>query len=280
MSEPKVERDYHPNGQLRWQATIKDGKPVGFVRFWYENGVLEEECFCDDDGLEHGVMKRWNKEGELLGEFHFDHGTGFQKSWYEHGQIESESYSVRGKACGRSRMWFEDGSLMGVTYYLNGFTVSKKKYLAACEKDPALPRYEDDESEPEEPEFVGTYEKREAPISDWERQQYTEHINKYLRKPNRGEARHWLKGDENRRLGKEMDHEDSLELIEQGYKAGAIKIIAVEIRDDSSRHLVVYVPAAGPERERVFKWHSKVVQKCGWDPNDDWGQNELFVFFD
>jgi hypothetical protein len=77
-----------------------------------------------------------------------------------------------------------------------------------------------------------------------------------------------------------MTHEDSLEIIEDGYKAGATKIIAVEIEDETSDRLIVYIPTAGLKRERVFKWHSVVTQKCGWDPNDDWGQDELFVFFD
>lgn len=232
MSEPKIERAYHENGQLRWEGTIKDGKPIGWNRHWHEND-----------------------------------------------QLKSESYYVRGKDCGRSRMWWEDGSLMSVNYHLGGFKVSKKKYLKACEKDPTLPRYDDNEPEPEEPKFIETYQKRETPISESERQQYTEQINKYLREPNRGEARQWLKGDENRWLGR-MTHEDSLEVIEEGYKAGAIKIIAVDIAHDTTERLVVYVPPSGPERERVFKWHSVVAQKCGWAPNDDWGQNELFVFFD
>lgn len=279
MSVSKVESDYYSNGQLRWQATIKNGKPVGIVRHWHENGVLQEECQCDEDGLENGVVKTWDKEGKLLGECHFDHGTGISKRWYENGQLESETHCVHGKDCGRSRMWREDGSLMNVKYYLHGSEVIKKKYREACKKDPTLPRYEDDESEPEAPEIQGTYQKRETPISDWERQQYTDLINKYLRKPNRGEALQWLKGDENRWLGR-MPHVDSLELVEDGYKAGATKIIAVDIDDESTRRLIVYVPLAGAKREQVFKWHSIVVQKCGFDPNDDWGQSELLVFFD
>lgn len=279
MSKPKTERDYHDNGQLRWEGTIKDGKAVGWNRHWHENGVMQQECFFDDDGLEHGVKKNWNKEGELLGECPFDHGTGLSKSWHENDRLESETYYVRGRACGRSRMWWEDGSLMSVSYYLHGSDISRKKYLKACEKDPTLPRVEDDESDPEEPEFEAVYEKRETPISDWERQKYAEFINEFLRKPNRGEALLWLKGDENRWLGR-MTHEDSLEMVEEGYKAGAIKIIAVDIGAHSTKRLVVYVPPAGPEREQAFKWLSVVAQKCGWKPDDDWGQNELFVFFD
>ena len=168
---------------------------------------------------------------------------------------------------------------MSVDYYLGGRQVSKKKYIEACKKDPTLPRYEDDDLEPAEPKILGTYQKREAPASEWDRQRHNEFINKFLRKPNRGEARQWLRGDESRYIG-ELTHEDSVKFVEEGYKAGATEIIAVEIEDETTNCLIVELPPAGPKRERVFKWNSEFAQKTGWDPYDDWGQNEFFVFFD
>ena len=279
MSNAKVESDFYPNGQLQWQATIRDGKPVGLVKHWYENGVLKRECPCDDQGLEHGIVRDWNRDGKLLGECQMDHGTGIRKSWFENGQLESEIYHVLGKRCGRSRMWWEDGKLMSVEYFLGGKKVAEKKYIEACKKDPTLPRYEDDGFEPEEPKMSATYLKRAAPASEWDRHQHNEFINKFLRQPNRGEARQWLKGDENRFIG-EMTHEDSVEFVEEGYKAGAAKIIAVEIEDETTNCLVFELPPAGRKRERVFDWNSEYAHKAGFDPYDDWGQNELFVFFD
>jgi len=264
---------------LRWQATIRDGKPVGMVKHWYENGILKRQCFCDDEGLEHGTVKTWNKRGKLLGECHMDHGTGISKSWHENDRLKSESYYVQGKNCGRSRMWWEDGTLMSVNYYLLGKKVSKKKYIEACKNDPTLPRYEDGDSDLEEPQITGTYQKRERPASEWDLQKHDEFIKKFLRKPNRGEARQWLKGDEGRFIG-ELTHEDSVEFVEDGYKAGATKIIAVEIEEETTNCLIVYLPPAGPKREQVFKWNSEFAQRSGWDSYDDWGQNELFVFFD
>jgi hypothetical protein len=278
MPKAEIEKKYHPNGQLRWQATIKNGKPFGMVRHWHENGVLKEECPCDDEGLEHGIVKNWNKHGVLLGECSMDHGTGVIKSWYENDQLESESYYIRGKCCGRSRMWWEDGTLMSVNYHLEGKNVAKKKYIEACKKDSALPCYEDDHLEPKEPKISGTYQKRKVPASEWDRYQHGEFIKKFMRKPNRGEARQWLRGDENRCIG-EMTHEDSVEFIEEGYGAGATKIIAVEIEGETTNCLIVELPSARARRERVFEWNSEFAQKTGWDPYDDWGQNELFVYF-
>ena len=87
---------------------------------------------------------------------------------------------------------------MSVNYYIRGREISKAKYIEACKKDSTLPRYEDDDLKVEEPKISGTYQKREAPASEWDKHQHNEFINKFLRKPNRGEARQWLKDDENR----------------------------------------------------------------------------------
>lgn len=279
MENAKVERTFFPNGQLEWEATVKDGKPIGIVRHWYENGMPKRECPYDDDGLEHGVVKDWNKEGKLLGESEWHHGTGLSKNWFENGQLRSEHSYICGKRCGRSCIWWEDGGLMSTTYYIGDRKVSKKKYDEACKSDPTLPRYEDDDSKSEEPQITGTYQKREKPASEWDRQKHDEFIKKFLRKPNRGEARQWLKGDGGRFIG-ELTHEDSVEFVEEGYKAGATKIIAVEIEDETTNCLIVYLPTAGPKRGQVFKWNSEFAQRSGWDPYDDWGQNEFFVFFD
>lgn len=274
----KVERSYHPNGQLSWRGTIKNGKPVGIVKHWYENGVLQRECPYDDDGLEHGIVKDWSKEGKLLGESRWEHGTGISKSWFENGRLESESYYVRGKRCGRSRIWWEDAGLMSVAYYINDREVSKKKYDEACKANPTLPHYEDDGLEPEPVAAPIKYQKREMPVSEWERHKHRDFIKEFLRQPNRGEARQWLAGGEKRNIG-EMTPEESREYVEEGYKAGATKILAAEIEDDTTNCLIIYLPPHGPKRNRVFEWNGESAQKCGFDPYDDWGQNELFAYF-
>lgn len=277
MANANIERTFYPNGQVEWEATIKDGKPIGMVRHWYENGVLKQECPCDENGLEHGVVKDWNKEGELVNESRWSHGTGVSKSWFGNGQLESESHYVHGRLCGRMRMWWEDGGIMSTTYYIRDREVSKKKYDEACKTDTSLPRYEDDASERESGEAPTTYKRHEAPASEWERDKHNEFIKKFLQQPNRGEARQWLAGDKNRTLG-EMTHEDSVEFVEEGYRAGAAKIIAVEIEDETTNCLIVELPPRGSKRERVFKWNGESAQRCGFDPYDDWGQNEIFVF--
>jgi hypothetical protein len=278
MSEIKVEQSHYPNGQIRWEGSFEDGKLSGPNRHWHENGVLKEECFFEN-GLENGVVKHWNKEGKLLGEFHMDHGTGISKSWYENDQLEHENYYVQGKFCGRFRCWFEDGEIVSTSYYIRNKQVSKKKYDEACKTDPTLPRYTDSDPKPKLKLPSTKYRKRKTAVSEAERKKHEEFIAKFRIQPNQSEAREWLAGDENRNLG-EMAPEESREVIEAGYKAGAVKIIAVEIQGESTNCLIVELPEKGIKRKRVFEWDNELAQQSGFDPDDDWGQNELFMFFD
>lgn len=274
----KVEKSYYPNGNLRGECSVHNGKPVGTTRLWHENGMLAWECPFES-GLQHGVVRQWNRNGELLGEYRMDRGTGLEKQWYENGQLERECFSIAGKLCGRLRAWEEDGLLESEEYYVRGKRVSKKKYGEACNIDPTLPRYADGNKPESEPvEASVKYKKRETPISEWERHKHEEFINKFLRQPNRSEVRQWLAGDENRNIG-QMTPEESREFIEEGYEAGATKILAVEIEEDTTNCLIVYLPASGPKRKKVFEWNGQSAQKSGFDPYEDWGQNELFAYF-
>ena len=278
MPDVKTEKSYYPNGQLRGECHLFDGKPVGVTKLWHENGVLSWECPFEK-GLENGLIRQWNKEGKLLGECRMVHGTGTNKSWHENGQLEREVSSINGRLCGRFRCWDEDGKPVSTSFYIMDKKVSKQKYVAACQANPNLPCYEDGNLKPEEPKIAETYQKQETPMSEWDRHKHDEFIKKFLLKPNRGEARQWLKGGEGRFIG-ELTHEDSVEFVEDGYKAGATKIIAVEIEEETTNCLIAYLPPAGSKREQVFRWNSEFALKSGFDPYDDWGQNELFVFFD
>jgi hypothetical protein len=274
----KIERNYHPNGKLWWEGSFENGILEGPNRHWHDNGVMSRDCSYER-GLEHGVARQWNRDGKLLGEYLMDHGTGIEKSWYENGQLGRECSSVNGKLCGRFRCWFEDGDLVSTIYHINDKQVSKKKYDDACKSDPTLPRYGDDGQKSKLKLPSTKYRKRKTPISEKERKQHDELILKFRALPNQAEARQWLAEDEERNLG-EMIPEASREVIEDGYKAGATKIIAIDVNDESTNYLIVELPAGMSERRRVFEWNNELAQNSGFDPDADWGQNELFVFFD
>jgi MORN repeat protein len=274
MSSIKTERYYYPNGQLRGECSLENGKLVGTTRKWHDNSVLSWESPFSE-GLQHGVIRQWNREGKLLGEYRMDHGTGISKSWYANGQLENEAASVHGRLHGRFRCWLEDGELISETYHILDKQVSKKKYDEACKSDPSLPRYEDNKSKPK---LSSAKHQRKTLVSDEIREQHNKFIAEFRAQPNQAEARQWLSVNGNRNLG-EMTPEESLQVIEDGYKAGAIRITAVDIQDETTNCLLVDLPSKGLKRERVFEWNNELAQESGFDPDDDWGQEELFVFF-
>ena len=86
-----------------------------------------------------------------------------------------------------------------------------------------------------------------------------------------------------RTLG-EMDLVGSRTLVEKGHAAGAQKIIAVAIETDEEKnettnHLIVEIPVKDSKRKRVFEWVNELAQQSGFDPETDWGQAELLIFF-
>jgi hypothetical protein len=278
MPNIKTEQSHYPNGQIRWEGSFEGEKLNGPNKQWHENGILSSERLYDKNGLEHGLSKQWNKDGKLLGEYRMEHGTGVSKSWYENGQLWGETSFVRGQFCGIHRVWFEDGELAGTEFHIRNRKVSKKKYDEACKDDPSLPRYGDSNLKSKLKLPSTKYKKRKTAVSEKERKQHDEFIAKFRAQANQAEARHWLAENENRNFG-EWAPEESREMIEEGYKAGATKITAVEIQGESTNCLIVELPKE-IKRKRVFEWNNELAQNSGFDPDDDWGQNELFVFFD
>jgi hypothetical protein len=108
------------------------------------------------------------------------------------------------------------------------------------------------------------------------------------------EARAWLALSDGvtRTLGELSTVEASRALVDQFYRAGALRVLAIEIHrsvretlhEDEVRentgHLVVQLPADPKHRARVFKLQGREAKRCGYDPTKDIGQNLLYVKLD
>lgn len=263
MDKIRRETSHYPNGQIRGEIHFKGNNLTGTNRHWHENGQLSWETFFDENGLEHGTARQWDRDGKLLGEYSMEHGTGIRKSWNENGQLGYETAELSGKMHGRFQSW-DDGEIIGTQYYISNKKVSKMKYDEACKNDPTLPLYDDDLSKKN--------------VAEREQKQHEELILKLQNSPNQAEAREWLKGNSERNLG-DLSSEESLDLVEAGYMSGAVKIVAVEIAESmTSDCLIVELPSEIKFREQVFQWSNDRAESAGWNPDIDWGQKELFIF--
>lgn len=49
-----IKKEYHPNGELRWEIRCINDKRNGIAKGYYKNGKLQWETPCKDDKV------RWN----------------------------------------------------------------------------------------------------------------------------------------------------------------------------------------------------------------------------
>lgn len=76
-----IAQDRHPNGQLRSEYPMKNGKPHGLVREWWDNGQPSTETHFEN-GQRHGSNRYWNREGGLLKEQMYDHDKSISEKIY------------------------------------------------------------------------------------------------------------------------------------------------------------------------------------------------------
>jgi antitoxin component YwqK of YwqJK toxin-antitoxin module len=63
--ETKIERIYHPNGQLHSERAYVGGKLHGLMKWWFSNGQLCSE-YTYVDGKRHGMSKLWDRYGDIV----------------------------------------------------------------------------------------------------------------------------------------------------------------------------------------------------------------------
>lgn len=185
----------HDDGTKQRAEYWLDGEMVGEC-FFFETGELEIEYgLCQQryhgmyyrwdlpgclisatpyhDGLEHGTAYQWTIEGELLGSYTMEHGTGLDLWWgqcadgprllsearyYRDGKrhgfewwiagdqhsVYEEGHYFENAPHGILRQWNKQGRLRRgyPQYYIHGTRVTKAKYLRACRRDPSLPPFD------------------------------------------------------------------------------------------------------------------------------------------
>jgi len=112
-------------------------------------------------------------------------------------------------------------------------------------------------------------------------------IQKLLRKKkDRFEALAWLKGShaQSQRNLSEWTNAQSVEMVQQLYGCGAAEVLAVRFDRnppyESINTLIVALPADSVKRFAVFEWANEQIEKQGFDPEEDYGQPYLYIWFD
>lgn len=95
----RIEYGYHENGKLHYKKRYENGKLVGVIEEYYEDGSLSFRGYRNQDGVLEGVFEVYHHTGHLATELHFDQGKkhGIIREWHENGQVKQITLYCFGK---------------------------------------------------------------------------------------------------------------------------------------------------------------------------------------
>jgi hypothetical protein len=195
-------------------------------------------------------------------------GTGVSKHWFPNGQLELEISVVDEAFTGRQRQWNEDGNLIEENFFLNNRRVTKDDYAHASRLDASLPSYDLDE-----PQVHRIAAKRTK----------SERLIKRLLATKNAEAIEWLKtnGRAAKKTLAELSAKKSVALVSELYKAGAVRVLAVDIDEgpngnENTGKLVVDLPRETAKRNAILELCA--CKQFPYSPEEDRGQSRVAIF--
>ncbi len=123
-------RIYYETGILKLESNVKNDELDGLTRWHSKNGALEaEENY--KDGKREGLVRIYYENGVLKGEINYKNGIleGFFRTYSENGALVSEISYKNGLKNGQSELYLEDGKLCVSVVYKNGFPISGKNSI-------------------------------------------------------------------------------------------------------------------------------------------------------
>ncbi len=82
-----VWKRYYPNGQLMETVSFQDNQENGPFTEYHENGKLKAEGYYKDGDNEHGLLKIYDQEGELVKTMNCQHGV-CRTVWEKEGNMD------------------------------------------------------------------------------------------------------------------------------------------------------------------------------------------------
>jgi len=117
--------------RLQEYKEYEDGKQVGEWLLFHPNGIAKRKGTYVY-GFPHGEFMQWSEEGELLGTYRMEYGSGTVKEWYENGTVSFAQYWMDGKPkYDLAHIWYnEDGTFQKVRIMWGDGTYWETRYNA------------------------------------------------------------------------------------------------------------------------------------------------------
>lgn len=141
FAQAEYKKTKYPNGNTKMEGFFENGKPVGEIKRYHENGKLQgiqkfdaegnskAEVYAGDGTLSAiGNYQGYNKVG--LWRYYASSGYLFMMENYENGLRQGESLVFSADSIVLERMFYVDGLLNGerISYYPYGNVMSKYTY--------------------------------------------------------------------------------------------------------------------------------------------------------
>ncbi len=119
-------KQYFPNGDLKSEVSLKDGKMEGLYVQYAENGTQILQANYKSD-LANGAWTEWHPNGKVKKSFTYKNGirSGSCIEYYATGSVKWENIYVNGVP-GKPKAYSENGTLLPSATYLDAF------YPATC----------------------------------------------------------------------------------------------------------------------------------------------------
>ena len=139
-------KKYYENGNVRYEGTFKNNKPIGILKRYYPGGILQAEMYFSPDG-ETSYTKLFYKSGKIAATgkyinnqkdstwlfYSFYNGRiaikedykkgdlhGFSYRFYDNGDVSEKTEWEDGQKNGLWEQYYENDSVRLRTYYSNG----------------------------------------------------------------------------------------------------------------------------------------------------------------
>src|SRR5258708_26287556 len=171
-------RSFEKSGEIVYEVSLNNGVRHGTEYWWIAPGHLHE-ALPYVDGREHGTHKQFSFDGQLIGTYTMEHGTGIDLWWSleedgtrylsevrymedgnRHGvewwlnadqeSVSEELHLDNGQQHGIERHWNTKGRLRRgyPRYFVHDVQVNKPQYIRACASDPTLPPFRIEDNDP------------------------------------------------------------------------------------------------------------------------------------
>ncbi len=204
----------YANGNYMYEATFEDGKPVGTVIRYYENGQKSSEQAYNADGSCTVTIFSVQGKKEAEGNFVDEKREGEWRFYAEDGTLISMQNYVAGVLNGSAKQYYETGELLSETPYENGlrsgfaieyYVSGKKKRVTYYSKD--LP-HGDTKTWDESGKIIieGKYEKGVA-VGEWK--YYDSELNEYFVEKHDKTGKITNQKELNARMSRKYDMQDA-----------------------------------------------------------------------